>query len=270
MIYLGSPGRMVGISCPAEQRLSTADRFSFQTTLEGRVKAQVRPEGRRVWDLRLPRTSTPSEVAELEAFVRGVWGPGPFWFISADAPHTNLLPPRVADMFVDAMQPANSSVLVSEGGPVQLGDQWVGQSVVKSNNSGMFFGYSGVPVFEGVRVTGSAWIGGAGGRVRLEFRDANGQRVGSANYPSDPVSDEFEFRSVSVWPPSGAASVRLSTNGAVSRAARPAVTWTHDAVPWASGQGCDKAVVHAASREVVSAIPGRHLVGASFVVTEVG
>src|SRR5690625_4816542 len=96
MIYLGTPGRMVGISCPAEQRLATAERYSFQTTLEGRVKAQVRPIGRRTWDLRLPRTSSPSEVAALAAFADGAWGAGPFWFVSADAPVVNLLSPGAA------------------------------------------------------------------------------------------------------------------------------------------------------------------------------
>ena len=261
MIYLGTPGRMVGISCPAEQRLNTADRFSFQTTLEGRVKAQVRPGGRRTWDLRLPRTSTPSEVAALDAFANGSWGPGPFWFVSADAPHTNLLSPG-----------ASQSVSMLNGGG-SLGGPWdtewglAARSLLNTEAAFLYWDTS-VPVQAGKPVTGSAVLQGEG-HLRLWWRNGAGESsvTGSDSFssPSGPVQV-----SVTAQPPSWAEFVTLGVSREVTRAALPAVTWTETVMPWVSGQGCEKAVVRGMSSDLVLAIPGRTFGGAEFTVQEVG
>ena len=213
MIYLGSLGRMVGVACPAEQRSSTADRYSFQTTLGGRVKAQVRPEGRRTWDLRLPRTSTSSDVAVLQAFADGSWGPGPFRFVPAEAPSTNLLPPRVAAC--DSSE--NPSYLVVDGGPVQVDGQWFAQSYFNTADVVIFFGKDyesgAVPVDAGQRVTASAFVAGNNSRVRVTFYDQHGDSLGSSYGSSAGSGTAFRRSVVTAVPPAGAVAARLRPGG---------------------------------------------------------
>ena len=272
MIYLGTHGRMVGIACPAEQRLGTAERFSFQTTLEGRVKAQVRPVGRRVWDLRLPRTSTPSEVAALAAFANGDWGPGPFWFVSADAPVVNLL------SHAATQGPFSGYV---DGGPVQLDSgQWAPFSSRRPDFSAGGIAFSGSttdpPVIPGVPVTGSAWVFGASGSVMLQFIDAAGVIVHTVQTPSAQRVPSGSVHPVRVHvtgvAPDNAVRVRLTARDALY-ALNPAVTWTDQPYEFGDGQGCPKAVVLGGQRNLVQALDasanGRYA-DYSFTVQEVG
>lgn len=279
MIYLGSLGRMVGVACPAEQQVTPADRYTFQTTLEGRVKAQFRPGGRRAWDLRLPRTSSPLEVSKLTDFTSGAWGPGPFRFVSAEAPITNLLPPGVAA----CESRENPSVVIGDGGPMRLSDgSWSARSYLSSNpNLVMFFGVAdgpgfgsghAVPVVPGGMVTGAVTVLGEGAYAQLRFYDFADDLVSSSE-SSVRASAGASVRSVvTAQVPAGAVSVRVLGRNAV-QGSRPQVTWTKDFMPWADGRGCARSVVLGGQSELVRTNQGpnnRTLEGVSFTVQEVG
>ena len=267
MIYLGTPGRMVGISCPAEQRLSTDERYSFQTTLEGRVKAQVRPGGRRVWDLRLPSTSTPSEIATLAAFANGAWGPGPFWFVSADAPVVNLLSPGAASSDL-------AHILFNagaQGGPWETPFGFAARSITNPSSATLYWDTL-VPVLPGQPVTGSAVVQGANARAGLFFYNSAGAWVATTHGARVSGSDP-QRASVSGVVPEGAVSVRLFVSAEVTRASLPAITWTAQPFEWGDGQGCEKAVVLGGQRDLIQALDNPNygrFADYSFTVQEVG
>lgn len=276
MIYIGTLGRMIGIKCPASQQVTNADRYSFETTLEGRVKAQARPIGRRVWALGHSDATTPADTAILQDFANGAWGIGPFLFISAEAPVTNLLTPAVAEG--RESQPTPSNVLATNpeyaviaGGPVQLGDSdWAPASLTVNPTYGVItFNLGIIPALEGVTVTGSVWVKGAGASVRLYWYNANGTYMQVTPAAGGGAGDKFTRLSVSARPPAGAAGVRVGVTQAVA-ATRPALTWTEKLQPWANGRGCEKAVVHDASNTLTLAALGQVYESSSFTVTEVG
>lgn len=270
MIYLGTLGRMVGIKCPSSQSVETAERYGFDQTLEGRVKAQAKPVGRRTWNLQLSQATTPQDHSALSAFANGVWGAGPFYFVSADAPHTNLLTPQASSCAETAFATAKP------GGPVNLGaDGWAGASLTTptADANGMYFGNSTelIPVLPGQPVTGSAWVQGAGARVRLNWCDINGDYMFQFVASSNTATSTMSRLSVVGTPPPGAVSCSLLAVGpAGMRATQPAVTWGNELQPWADGQGCKKAVVSAFSRDQVLAVPGNTYSNVSFTVSEVG
>lgn len=273
MAYLGTFGRLVELKCPETQQVSFADRVSFETTLEGRVKSQSRPIGRRTWQLSTSPAATPQEQATILGFIAGEWGPGPFVFVSADAPLTNLLTPRAATC-AETVFPESAT----NGGPMALGDgQYAGRSLTTLNStpSGMYFGGSGneglVPVLPDMPVTGSAWLQGVGAKIRLNWYDANGSYLSSFVASSESAGAGVQRLSVTGVPPSGAASCRLLAVGpAGMRGTRPAVTWTEKARDWGPGEGCSKATIHGATKDVTLAAPGAVYAGLSFTVTEVG
>lgn len=276
MIYLGTLGRMIGIKCPASQQFTNADRYSFETTLEGRVKAQARPIGRRVWELGHSDATTPADTAILQDFANGAWGIGPFLFLPAEAPVTNLLTPAVAEG--RESQPTPSNVLATNpeyaviaGGPVLLADGgWAPASLTVNPAHGVItFNLGIIPVLDGVTVSGTAWVKGAGASVRLYWYDANGTYMQVTPAAGGGVGDRFTRLSVSAKPPAGAAGVRIGVTQAVA-ATRPALTWTDSPQPWANGRGCEKAVLHNASNTLTLAVPGRVYESGSFTVTEVG
>lgn len=271
MIYLGTLGRMIGIKCPASQNVETEERYTFETTLEGRRKAQAKQAARRSWALRTTDATTPAETAVLTQFAQGAWGPGPFQFVPADASHTNLMTPDGS--FTIDEQPSSH---VLRGGPVDLGaDGWAAQSLVSDDplvNFEMFGSLAYTPVLPGRSVTASAWISavpGSTARVRLYWYDANTVLLGGLLSREVSPSEGMVRASVTGVPPAGAVSCRVVTLRA-ARLARPAITWTETVQPWAAGEGCRQAVVSAGSRDLVLAVPGATYSNMSFTVTEVG
>lgn len=263
MIYLGTLGRMVGIKCPSSQNVEFEDKYSFETTLEGKRKAQRRLLGRRSWSLQVSDATTPADQATILGFVNGEWGNGPFAFVSADAPQTNLLTPLASaslTMRSDA----------TPGGPANLGsDGWAGSSIsAPSGVTELYLGVDDTPVIEGIPVTGSSWIRGAGSKVRLYWYNQSGTAIGSSTSDQSGTAS-WSRVSVTGFPPAGAAFVRIVGQN-VTQATRPAITWTPNMRPWAVGEGCAKAVLHAASKSVVLAAPGTVYGSVSFTVTEVG
>lgn len=271
MIYLGTLGRMIGIKCPASQNVETEERYTFETTLEGRRKAQAKQATRRSWALRTTDATTPAETAVLTQFAQGAWGPGPFQFVPADAPHTNLMTPD-GSLCLEQQRVEG----VFRGGPVDLGlDGWSAQSLVASDpqvQTELYGSFAYTPVLSGVPVTGSAWISAASSSqayVRLYWRDSAGVILGTSASRGVSAAEGLTRVSVTAVPPAGAVAVQIVSLWA-ARLTRPALTWTRELHPWGSGQGCSKAVVSSMSSDLVLAVPGHTYSNVSFTVTEVG
>lgn len=271
MIYLGTLGRMIGIKCPSSQQLTSEGEPSFEYSLEGRRLAQVAPSiGRRAWQCQLSDASTPDQVGAIMAFINREWGNGPFNFVSADAPVTNMLSPAASTTDSSWIQ---SSVLMG-GGPMLLPDgTWAGRSIVNSDPAQLLiFSPEHVPVIPGQAVTGSAFLRGAGAVARMYFYDAEGLQI--SNHASTVTATAATtVRSwVTATAPASAATCRVFGHSA-SQGARPAITWSDSMLDWADGQGCAKAVVHGPSRNLVMASRdprGGRYSNLSFTVSEVG
>lgn len=261
-VYLGTLGRMIPIYSTPSAQLETEERYSFRPTLEGRRKAQARPIGRRTWGLNA-QFADPREHSLLAQFASGAWGAGPFVFVPADAPHTNLLTPAVA-----SLDP--SEVTGTQGGPVQLPDgSWAPRTVLGDGVGNVLFGSTRSPVPPSGPVSAGAWVQGAGASVRLNWYDSSGAFVGSA-ISTVTSSSGWVWSTISATPPAGAAGVIVSANKS-SRATRPTLVWGSSTPSgWSDGQGCAKAVVSAMSRDQVLAVRGNTFSNVSFTVTEVG
>lgn len=266
-IYLGTLGRMIELKCPSSQRVSVSAQPVFKATLGGRVVAEMPPRAdRRAWDLQTSDATTPDQIAQLLAFAGGAWGLGPFWFVSADAPFTNLLTPAAASCDPTVMTMSSGATLLGSP-PLLTPDGWAARSVWKTTTNGALLG-APVPVIPGQKVTASAYAAGAAGYVSLVFLNAAGSVVSQHN--SAVVSTVSSRRSVTVSAPALAISARVSISASVTQAAMPAITWTDTVQPFSDGQGCPKAVLHGASRDLVLAGAGRTYSSLSFMVTEVG
>lgn len=269
-IYLGQLGRLVELKCPAQQQVAAEDRFSFQTTLEGRVKAQVRPVGRRTWQVGTSDATTPAQQGAIMSFLNGEWGPGPFVFVSADAPVTNMLSPDAASCAPGAFT-AGSGTAVGEAGPLLTLDGWAGRSYSNNGAGTVFFGTEKVPVLPGQKVTASAYVLGAGAIARIAWYDAADGSLGSTSSAITATAGTVTRSWVTATAPANAASALVCAVSATAMA-RPALTWTDALLDWADGQGCPKVVVHGASRNLVLAsreARGGRYSNISFTVQEV-
>jgi hypothetical protein len=268
-VYLGIPGRLVELRCPSDQSSPADGVFSFERTLEGRVKAQARRLSRRQWSVAVS-AATPADVGALAGFAGGEWGRGPFVWVSADAPVTNLLTPEQSLCDPSTLYTAG----VIAGGPLNLGsDGWAGRSFLNPDPATTFrFGGQGAPVLPGQKVTASAYVVGAGSKVQIRWEDAAGAFISAVTSTSSGVAGSATRVSITATPPTNAA---LANVNAVStaQAARPALTWTDTLFDWSDGQGCPKAVVSGLDRRLVLALrtPGYgRYADASFTITEVG
>lgn len=272
MIYLGGWGRLVGIKCPSQQQVTHEDRYSFETTLEGKKIAQPQAVSRRVWSLSTSEATTPAEQAILAGFAAGEWGAGPFLFVSADAPVTNMLTPDVASCQVGTIGEEGGNP-VTPGGPVNLGgDEWAGRSWVTEGDGVSFvFGTTYVPVLPNGMVTGSAWVAGANARLRLRWYNAEGGYVDSTAASASAGGELMTRVSITGKAPETATAVRL-IGVECQQAARPALTWTDRMFEWGPGEGCRYAVIHAVSKNLVMASrekSGGRYASMNFTVTEV-
>lgn len=271
-VYIGTLGRLVELPYVTASSITPAERYTFTETLEGRVKAQVRTVGRRVWSLSASRYLAQAQGA-LMSFINGEWGNGPFVWVSSDAPVTNMLTPEVARCGPQAV----FSSTVSRSGPMALDDgQWSGSSLTTSDPTGtLWVGASKAPtpVIPGVPVTASAYVVGGGAKVRLHWYRADGTLLpGTATSIGSGVAGSPRRLHVTATPPVGTVSCTMSTTRA-PQIARPAVTWTDTLFDWADGRGCLSAVIHGVSKDVQSAHRdpnGFRAADMSFTITEVG
>lgn len=268
-VYLGELGRLVELKCPSSQSVSVEDGMGFETTLEGRVKAQARSARRRSWSVDMG-AATPAELASMLAFAGGEWGQGPFVWVSTDAPVTNLLTPELSLCGPAAVYGSASLV----AGPMNLRDAgFAGRSLTPTAaGSHVLLGTEHTPLLPGQAVTGSAWVVGAGSYARLAWFNAAGAQISDSRGTNRGTVGVPVRVHVTATPPAGAVSCRLSIYGA-QQFTRPAITWTDAPFDWQPGEGCSKAVIHGLSKQIILALRdpayGRYS-NASFTVTEVG
>lgn len=267
--FLGQLGRLIPIYSNPSMGVSGIPERTFQTTLEGRLKAQVKPVGRRSWDLSAAYAS-PGELAALMDFATGIWGNGPFVWVSPTAPSINLLSPEVASCGQAAVVGAGVSVV----GPLLLPDgSWAGRSLSNPSPSPtLFFGPSDVPVIAGNKVTASAYLVGAGARCGVQFRDAAGAVISSTYSPQSGVAGVVTRLFVTATAPANAVSCVVFGSDA-TQGARPALTWTGELMEWGAGEGCAKAIVEAVDRTALTGSTlsfGRRDSDLSFTIREVG
>lgn len=267
--FLGTLGRLIPIYSNPSMAVSGIPARSFQTTLEGRVKAQVRPVGRRSWELSAAY-ATPGDVASLMDFANGGWGNGPFVWVSPTAPAINLLSPEVASCGPAAVVGAGVSVV----GPLLLPDgSWAGRSLSNpSPSQTLRFGPDTTPVIPGDKITGSAYVVGAGAKVGLQFHNAAGGVISQVVSALSGIAGVPTRLSVTLTVPASAVTATVYAT-ATTQAARPAVTWTGELMEWGAGEGCDKAIVEAVDRTALTGSTfsfGRRDSDLSFTIREVG
>lgn len=268
-VYIGTPGRLVELPYVSSQTVKSSDEYSFETTLEGRVKAQAKPLKRREWSLSASRYLAGAQ-GTLLAFVNGEWGRGPFVWVSADAQVTNLLTPDQSSCDPSTINTAG----VTATGPLNLGaDGWAGRSFTNPAPATAFnFGSQLAPVLQGQNVTVSAYLVGAGAQMRIRWVDAAGTFLAFTTGPAQGVAGIATRVSHTGMPPANAAQAQVQAVNA-TQAARPALTWTDQVVEWSDGQGCPKCVVHSVGRDLkmVSRLQrGLRTADVGFTITEVG
>lgn len=266
--YIGTPGRMIALPYVSSESIELEDVYSFQTTLEGRVKAQVRPVANRAWSVAATRYLSDAQGL-LFSFVSGEWGRGPFVWVAVDAPVTNLLTPKQS--MCDPSTIFTSGVTAA--GPLLTPDGWVGRSFTNATQSTPFyFGPQAAPVIAGQKVTASAYLVGAGAAVRIIWQDAAGIFISSTTGSAGGLAGTVKRLSVTATPPANAAQAQVLAVNA-TQGARPALTWTDTLFEWSDGQGCPKAVIHAGTRDIRSLSThqlGIRAADVGFTVTEVG
>ena len=266
MEYLGSLGRLVALSCPSEERVQPAPRYTEEFTVEGRRRVQVRPASPRVWDLSVG-VATPAELAALSGFVTGAWGPGPWHWVPVQAQLGNLLTPREAQLVERA---SVSSTSIQDAGPVRDADGlWSPRSVTVSIDSGWVALARDVPVVPGLPFTFSCDVQGGftAGQVHVQFYDAAGGSVGLVTGTA-PNAGMRRVSATSVVP-SGAVSAIVGVRSQTLVATRPQATWTPGPVPWSAGHGCRSAVVDGWSEDLLATNSYGTYSNASFSIMEV-
>lgn len=267
--YLGMLGRLVPIYSNPTMDVGAADSYTFETTLEGRVKAQVLPTSPRSWSLSGVFAQS-TDVGVLEGFAAGEWGRGPFIWVAPDAPAVNLLTP---DESLCGRQ-VEARTAAYQGGPMVLtGGLVAGQSLMVTNPGfRTVFGALPVPVIPGQPVTASMWVRGANAGLRLSFQGPDGATILPVESARSASAAEPVRLQVTGTPPEGAVSCILSTVNAL-QIARPAITWTSKLFPWGAGRGCQKAVISTSARTARAASlsdPQRNYSDISYTITEVG
>lgn len=265
MEYLGSLGRLIGLSCPSTEQVTPAPRYVTASTVEGRRRAQVRPASPRVWDLSV-EVATPAELAALSGFVTGAWGNGPWHWVPVQAQQGNLLTPREAGLLdYEALQ------WWSPGGPVRDAEgAWSASSISSSLTGAYGRLFDGIPVVAGGPVTWAADVQGDGqSALGLGFRDASGAQIAGA-YGNEVAQAGMGRVSMTVTVPVDAVSLHVGVRGGVTRVTRPQVTWTDGPVPYSAGHGCRMAVVDGFSEDLIVANRYGTYSSAGFTVMEVG
>lgn len=267
MEYLGSLGRLVGLSCPSSERVQAAARYVEEFTVEGRRRVQVRPASPRAWDVGMG-LATPNEVSVLSAFATGAWGNGPWHWIPVQAQKGNLLTPREAQLLDRA---SVSGLSVQDAGPVRDSTGgWSPRSVTVSIAPGWVALMRGVPVIAGQPFTFSCDVEGAvsAPALHVAFYDGAGNAVsGGATAGSGTAMQRV---SASYTVPVGAVEAYVGVRSETVRATRPQVTWTAAAVPFSAGHGCRSAVVDGVSEDLIAANSFGTYSSVGFTVMEVG
>ena len=268
MIYLGALGRLVPIRCASSQQVGHGDRYSTLETLEGRVKAQVRPVRRREWSVGFGDLTSAEDASKLLEFVEGAWGSGPFRFVPTEAPTTNMCTPAQSVLHPSAGTETGYGARF--GGPMLTEDGWIPSSIVNPDPSRLVYvGVNFIPVMPGTTITVAAYVLGIDASTQVYFFDNAGGQVGNFESARIGTADAAVRAAVTVEVPEGAATARIYARRSV-QVGRPSLTWTDEVMPWITGRGCEKAILRDVSESLVYVKSDKTYESMAFTVTEVG
>jgi len=257
---------MFELRCPTTLRIADARKMSTDTTLGGRVVAQLGAQSRRVWDCSIGNGDS-ADISLLQMLMRSL--PMPWVWLSPWAVASNILQPD------HSLWQGLSLSGATVGSIVQLEGGKFAPSLNDAASPTRSFTVQ-LPVIQGVPVTAGVHARpvSVGGSVtcRMTWVDAGGS-VLSSNSSSKVCASSGPLTRVTVTatPPVGAVAVYVVATGHTVLAA-PSITYTPAATAWALGGGCSAAVVAATSMDVIAAWPevGGQRESFDFTVTEVG
>lgn len=269
MTYLGTLGRMVHIKCPSSLSTSHGDRYTLTPTVEGGMRAQVRPVSARQWQIGWGDLSTPADLAVLQDFARGAWGTGPWWFLPPDALNANILTPRQA-----ALIEREQREELATGGPVVVSDGSIAPTSVLVNPALVqsIPLVRRLPVKPGGPMSFTAEVEGDGAvapEIWIAFYDDSGANI-RGHFGVGTATPGMQRVSVTNIVPENAHYAAVGPRVQTMRLARPQVTWSDVSPPvFSDGRGCNSAVVHGLSEGLVLTSPTRTFMNAGFTVSEV-
>lgn len=253
--YLGSTARMVPAVPAAAQSEVRPERFAVQATASKRWafdtsrRGGVRP---REWSVDLGLLDA-REMAVLDEFVQGAWGPGPFRWVSCAAHDTNVLTPA-------------QSVLagLDAGTGMDTAAGYAPRSVI---GPGAAVLAERVPVIPGRAATVAVDVSGAA-TLRAVLRNGTGGVVSTLTATATGTPAQRLTLSIPAVPAT-ARTVDVEVSGHI-RAARPQVTWTADARPWAPGRGAESVVIQQGAIDPIVINPRGGYWAGSVNLVEVG
>ncbi|MEJ6544488.1 hypothetical protein PQI65_14970 [Brachybacterium paraconglomeratum] len=253
--YLGTTARMVPVAPASAQSEARPERFVVQQAASRRWAFDTARRGGvqgREWAVDLGLLNA-VDMAAVDEFVQGAWGPGPFRWVSCAAHDSNVLTP-------------GQSILASldAGSGMDTASGWSPRSVLGPSPVKLAEGVPvipGKPVMVAVETTGAATL-------TVVFRNGAGGVVSThARYASGTLAQRLVFSAPSVQ--STARSVDVEVSGHV-RAARPQVTWTREARPWVPGRGAEQVVIQSGVADPVVINPAGGYWSGSLSLIEVG
>lgn len=259
--FIGLPGALVPIACPASEDVQLDRTVSEMVTFSGRRVVQLGPRVRRSWSISYG-VKHPRDYAVLDALTR--WET-PLSWVGALAQATNLLTPEQA-----SMEEAPGMIR----GALDLGDDlWVTQWVNgHATSTASVTGAYPVPVRPGVPVTVSAYVQRADPATPVQlvyqFLDATGTPL-VATTRNSPAGAQLQRASWTLTPPAGAAGFTVVFRYAATLAA-PQVTWTASLTSWAPGRGVNRVIVLPGSESPIVAHQSQVLTSAAYSILEVG
>lgn len=237
--YIGTLANMIPVGWHSSFDEADSDEvYVFQRSPRRKWAFRAHAASKREWTVGVSARN--EDLAVLRGFLRGAYGPGPFWYVSDVASFTNVLTPEQSDL----AGIANTSAQAVGG--------FAPKAVTGPDSVTLA---TGVPAVPGKHVTVS--IDASGSAVlTVRFKTASGSTAPS---PS-PVAAKGDLMQRLSWTgivPATARQVEVSVSGHIV-ATRPQVTWTPYTVPWLDGGGCASAVVAEAPRSMKNHDRGTH------------
>ena len=258
--FLGPLGGMVKLPCVSEIQSVRESRYRVSTSVEGVARAQLLPHPLpRAWQVS-SAVEDPGALDVVEAFSLGLYGAGPFAFVSCDAARLNVLTPAQSAL-------TNMGPEFTPAGPVTVQGASLPVSAAVSIPSS-WRGLVDVPVTAGVPVTASVWVQSATGAPIISVGWIVGGNIPATESVTGSSGGMWQRLTWSGIAPAGATQLRLGVRSSVTAVAGPQVTWTREPAPYAMGRGAKSVIVESA-QSVPIYLPGPYSSG-SYTVLEVG
>ena len=265
--FIGKPGSLIRLpGWVGSIGIAHDDGINFGQAASGRRYAYVsgtRPS--RKWSVDIPYL-TPEQVGDLQTLMAE---PLPeYLWLSVEAATSNALTPEASmggtqNQRIGAMPRSDGRTAVTV----------IANPGAATGDSPVVVGAA--PVIPGSTVTASAWMSGRlGPYMLIQWLNADGQPIGSANSPRLPTSmDVLRRATLTLTVPLGAVAINVAPMAA-EYYAQVALSWTPQPVEWAAGGLCLRGLVTGLSESIRRSSPHADPMGRlrdiSFTVTEVG